>query len=273
MTQPGLDPRTLQGLRAGRDLDPIRTRIAHHLVDHQGYLAFSGGKDSLVVLDITRQVAPEIPVVFFDSGLEFPETYTYLDQLADRWRLNLTVIPARVSALHVLAASGAWDHHAPAAPVPNLHHALITEPAGRAHNQFGPGELWGVRAQESRGRAAAYANALRAASCTCPARCPPQEFRAQHGGQIARTDHTVAYGPVWDWRTAEIWGHISRHQLPVNPVYAKLARLGAPEHALRVSTMIEANRLEVGRITWLCRGWPTLFNELATLIPRLREYV
>jgi phosphoadenosine phosphosulfate reductase len=277
MTEVGLDVRALQGLRVTtRDLSLIRTRIGAHLDAHEGYLAFSGGKDSLVVLDLTRQLAPDVPVAFFDSGLEFPETYRYLEQLANDWDLNLRVIAARHTTLEVLAATGAWDHHVPAAAagsVPNLHEVLITEPAARAHAAHGPGELWGVRAEESRGRAAAYANALRATSCDCAPRCSPREHRVRHGGVIARVDGTTAYGPVWDWKTAEIWGHITRHQLPVNPVYAKLRRLGAPEHFLRVSHMVDGTRLEEGRITWLRRGWPALFEELAVVLPRLREYV
>jgi phosphoadenosine phosphosulfate reductase len=70
-----------------------------------------------------------------------------------------------------------------------------------------------------------------------------------------------------------VWGYIQRHGLPVNPVYAKLRRLGAPESALRVLAMIDGNGLELGRATWLRRGWPDLFDELARALPRLREFV
>ena len=274
-TDPGLDVRALQGLRQSRrDLSSLRRRIQVHLDEHEGYVAFSGGKDSLVVLHLALQVDPGVPVAFFDGGLEFPETYQYLALIADRWNLNLHTVPARLSALEVLAAGGAWDHRAPTgAAVPNLHQVLISEPAAAAHRAHGPGELWGVRAQESRGRAAAYANALRATPCSCSPRCAGRQQRARHGGQISRVDGTVAYGPVWDWKTDEIWGHIGRHGLPVNPVYDKLRRLGAPEHFLRVSGMIDGTRLEEGRISWLRRGWPALFEELATVLPRLREYV
>jgi phosphoadenosine phosphosulfate reductase len=213
-------------------------------------------------------------VAFFDSGLEFPETYRYLEQLADVWSLNLDVIPARHTTLEVLLATGAWDHTArPGENVPNLHRTLIVEPSAAAHTRHGPGELWGVRAEESRGRAAAYAVALRSAACGCVPSCTGGRRRARHGGVIARRDGTTAFGPVWDWKTAEIWGYIARHRLPINPVYEKLRRLGAPEHFLRVSHMIDASRLEEGRITWLRRGWPALFEELATLLPRLREFV
>jgi len=274
MNDPGLDLRALQGLRAcTRDLNALTARIEAHLDAHDGYVAFSAGKDSLVALHLTLQVDPDVPVVFFDSGFEYPETYTYLAMLAEQWRLNLDVIAARMSTLQVLASCGAWDHHAPDRPTAALHEVLITEPAARAHTTHGAGEIWGVRAEESRGRAAAYANALRTATCTCQPTCSPTQRRARHGGLISRVDTTVALGPVWDWKTTEIWGHIARHHLPVNPVYAKLRALGAPEHFLRVSTALDANRLEEGRVTWLRRGWPTLFDELATVLPRLREYV
>ena len=276
-TSAGLDLDTLRGLRySPRNLHQLRHRVEAHLDQTGGYVAFSGGKDSLVALHLTLAVEPDIPVVFFDSGLEFPETYTYLSEVADRWRLNLNVVAATHTTLEILAATGAWDHHATSAQgVPDLHQVLISEPAARAHDLYGPGEIWGVRAQESRGRAAAYANALRAEQATtCRGCCSrTQDSRAHHGGLIRRVDGTTAFGPVWDWKTDEIWGYIARHHLPPNPVYAKLRRLGAPEHFLRVSHMLDATRLEEGRVTWLRRGWPAIFEDLAAVLPRIREFL
>lgn len=37
------------------------------------YISFSGGKDSCVLLDIVRNMYPDIKAVFIDTGLEFPE--------------------------------------------------------------------------------------------------------------------------------------------------------------------------------------------------------
>lgn len=279
-TYPGLDPSYLAARRRPhRAVEELPARIRGHLNENDGYLAFSGGKDSLVTLHLGLGVEPNIPVVFFDSGLEYPETYEYLEQLQDQWGLQLHVVHPRRTALQVLAASGTWDHAASTVPTPDLHTVLITEPAHTAHTVHGPGELWGVRAKESRGRAALYATALRAEiahscdHCCDQADTPTREQRRRHGGVVRRTDGTTAYGPIWDWTTTDVWAYIARHQLPINPVYAKLRGLGAPEHALRVSHMVDGHHLEGGRITWLRRGWPGLFDELAQVLPRLREFV
>ena len=39
----------------------------------QVYVAFSGGKDSTVLLDLVREILPDVPAVFVDTGLEYPE--------------------------------------------------------------------------------------------------------------------------------------------------------------------------------------------------------
>ncbi len=278
--QPGLDRTYLNARRRPHPgVEDLPTRIRAHLDAHDGYLAFSGGKDSLVTLHLALRAESNLPVVFFDSGLEYPETYTYIEQLQQLWNLQLHVLHPRRSALQILTTSGTWDHTSTPTPTPDLHTVLITEPAAAAHTIHGPGELWGVRAQESRGRGALYATALRAeiaghcADCCPPASTPTREQRRRHGGVVRRNAATTAYGPLWDWATTDVWAYIARHQLPTNPVYDKLRRLGAPEHALRVSHMVDGNLLEYGRITWLRRGWPELFDDLAAALPRLREFV
>lgn len=44
------------------------------------YVAFSGGKDSTVLLDIVRRIYPDVPAVFCDTGLEFPEIREFVKQ-------------------------------------------------------------------------------------------------------------------------------------------------------------------------------------------------
>lgn len=285
----GLDLATLRALHATRpgratrrerDRREILARIEAHLAVHDGYVAFSGGKDSTVVVDLARRVDPAVPVVWFDSGCEYPETRAYIHDLAQRWRLNLTVIEARPSLLEILVDGGGWDHRAPDAITSSLHAALITAPAALAHEMFGPGELWGVRAAESRGRRHLFATALaHQAKRNCTGCCPEtgsslssRSRRARHGGVVSRVDGTTAYNPIWDWSTARVWEHLAAHAIPANPLYAKLASLGAPEHATRVSHVIDGNGVETGRIVWLRRGWPDLFTQLRRSLPRIAEF-
>jgi len=45
----------------------------HYHYGGKAAISFSGGKDSTVLLDLARRAFPEIPAVFFDTGLEYPE--------------------------------------------------------------------------------------------------------------------------------------------------------------------------------------------------------
>ena len=46
----------------------------HEGMEYGGaYVSFSGGKDSTVLLHIARQIYPDIPAVFSNTGLEYPE--------------------------------------------------------------------------------------------------------------------------------------------------------------------------------------------------------
>ena len=256
---PGLDPTRLAGLAGRRlpihDLDDTRRQIRSHLDTHDGYVSYSGGKDSLVSLDLTLHVDPTIPVVFFDSGLEFPETHEHLADVEDHYGIAIDRIPAEPDLLEVLRLNGTWDHHSTNNTHYDLHAVLIDRPSAAAHAAHGPGVIWGVRAAESPARRAAYGKSTPA------------------NGTITRANGTTAYGPIWNWSTAQVWHYIHTSELPANPIYPKLARLGAPEDAQRVSHVIDGLRIAHGRITWLARGWPTIYHQLVQVLPRIREFV
>jgi 3'-phosphoadenosine 5'-phosphosulfate sulfotransferase (PAPS reductase)/FAD synthetase len=48
--------------------------------DGKVYVSFSGGKDSTVLLHLVRQLYPEVPAVFVDTGLEYPEIRQFVKQ-------------------------------------------------------------------------------------------------------------------------------------------------------------------------------------------------
>lgn len=50
------------------------------------YVAFSGGKDSIVTLDLVQRALPHncFKVLFGDTGMEFPDTYTTVEQVYEK---------------------------------------------------------------------------------------------------------------------------------------------------------------------------------------------
>jgi len=52
-------------------------------------VSWSGGKCSTVVLHIALEIEPHIPVFFNDTGVHFPETRKYVEQMVSKWDINL----------------------------------------------------------------------------------------------------------------------------------------------------------------------------------------
>ena len=70
----------LQKLPLERKIGIAQARIAEWYNWWQGevYIAFSGGKDSTVLLDLVRKLYPDVPAVFSNTGLEFPEIVEFV---------------------------------------------------------------------------------------------------------------------------------------------------------------------------------------------------
>lgn len=68
-------------------------------------MSTSFGIQSAVMLHLVTRIAPNIPVIWVDTGYLPPETYRFADELTKRLHLNLQVYqsplsPARMEALH-----------------------------------------------------------------------------------------------------------------------------------------------------------------------------
>ena len=69
------DLKIMQSWPLGRKIQVTQTRIIEWYQRNNGkvYVSFSGGKDSTVLLDLVRRIYPDVPAVFIDTGLEYPE--------------------------------------------------------------------------------------------------------------------------------------------------------------------------------------------------------
>jgi 3'-phosphoadenosine 5'-phosphosulfate sulfotransferase (PAPS reductase)/FAD synthetase len=69
--------------------------------DGDVYVAFSGGKDSTVLLHLVRELYPDVPAVFCDTGLEFPEIKQFVRQTE-----NVTILRPDMSFRSVIQTYG-----------------------------------------------------------------------------------------------------------------------------------------------------------------------
>jgi phosphoadenosine phosphosulfate reductase len=86
----------------GIDLESLspRERLAWALETYGDGLLFTSsfGAGSGVLLHLWSELAPHRPIVFLDTGLLFPETLAYKDELARRLGLRVEVVKPAVSA-------------------------------------------------------------------------------------------------------------------------------------------------------------------------------
>lgn len=73
----------------------------HNAFDGKVYVSFSGGKDSTVLLHLARSVFKDIPAVFIDTGLEYPEIRDFVSTID-----NVEIIRPKIPFTEVLKKYG-----------------------------------------------------------------------------------------------------------------------------------------------------------------------
>lgn len=55
-------------------------------------VSWSGERCSTAVLYLTREIKPDIKVIFNDTGVEFSETYDFIKKISKAWDINLEIL-------------------------------------------------------------------------------------------------------------------------------------------------------------------------------------
>lgn len=179
--------RELAGLKAGERIRRLREQFGGRLVASTSF-----GLQSAVMLDLIAEHAPDIPVVFIDTGYLFPETYRYAEELRERFDLDLRVYQPQLSAARMEALYGRlWEQGGEALD----RYSLLTkvEPMDRALRETGA-DVWisGVR-------------------------------RSQSSTRVGRTfaeqqSKTLKAYPILDWADAQVSGYMYDRKLPHHPL-------------------------------------------------------
>lgn len=101
ITQAQLKQRQGLPLEAKIILSQQRIKQWYEAYNGNVYIAFSGGKDSTVLLDLVREIYPNIPAVFLDTGLEYPEIKDFVKTFP-----NVTYLKPKLTFKQVLDKYG-----------------------------------------------------------------------------------------------------------------------------------------------------------------------
>jgi len=228
----------------------INTMVSHE--KEIACISFSGGKDSIVSLELTRLSGIRYQVLFVDTGIELPETTKYaltvLKKIRDlnkekplvkRYRDTLVVFSNSATSIHV-PRDRFWNG-VEKLGLPGMDWRWCCK-----SNKLAPLRLYsriikqdvkisivGVRRYESFQRAAE--------------------------GKISRNPWTgqTNIHPIYDWNALEVWLFILWRRLPTNPLYEKgFFRIGC--WPCPANNLADLNILKTLH--------PDLFNKLKTAI-------
>ena len=149
--------------------------------------------EDIVVLHLLRQVRPEIPVLFLDTGYHFADMLRYRDELVASWGVNLVNVIGRRSREQQECEFGRLYHSDPAA----CCRMRKVEPLFEALEAY---SLWftGLRREQSPTRANLQLD----------------ESSALPSGQALRKINPLAF-----WRWNEVWSYLRIHEIPYPPLY------------------------------------------------------
>jgi phosphoadenosine phosphosulfate reductase len=149
--------------------------------------------EDVLLLHLTRELRPNIPVLFLDTGYHFAETYEYRDRIAAEWNLNLiNLLPAHT------VAEQEREHGLLYQTAPDRCCALRkVEPLFTAVANY---KLWltGLRREQARSRAALEEIA---------------DFTLPNGITVRKLS------PFADWTTRDVWQSCAHYGIPLLALY------------------------------------------------------
>jgi phosphoadenosine phosphosulfate reductase len=177
-----------------------RLRLLHEEFGPRLVATTSFGLQAAVMLHLIHHHAPEVPVVFIDTGYLFPETYQYVQVLMEKWPVQLRTYLPKMTAAHQEAIYGKlWEQGKEG----NERYGIINkvEPMNRALQELGA-DVWisGLRRSQSSTRV-------------------NRPFAEQQ-------KKTLKVYPILDWADAQVAAYMASNNIPPHPLADQYVTMG-----------------------------------------------
>ena len=142
--------------------------------------------ECVVLVHMLLEIEPRIPVLFLDTVHHFAQTYTYRDELAERWQLNLVNLRAAEPT------PGLWQTDTQA--------CCALHKVGPLFSALEAYDVWftALRREQSPSRANL---------------AEIEPFRLPTGKTLRKVS------PLAGWTTKDVWTYARAHDIPLLPLY------------------------------------------------------
>ncbi|NMB79626.1 MAG: phosphoadenosine phosphosulfate reductase family protein [Methanomicrobiales archaeon] len=193
----------------------------------QPNVSYSGGKDSLATMLVVTKALGKIPMLFADTGLEFPETYANVDAVSEQYGLEIIRTDGNTTFWQTFEKQGP-----PAVNARWCCKVCKLTPVGDLIK-----EKWGECLSFIGQRR--YESATRA--------------RSDRVWRNRNVPVQLSAAPIHNWTALHVWLYIFREKAPYNILYAQgLDRIGCfmcPSSDMALIHMIEESHPD------LWQGW------------------
>jgi phosphoadenosine phosphosulfate reductase len=164
---------------------------AVHQFESRLAMTSSFGAEGVVLIDKITRIAPDIPIIYLDTGFHFPETEQLKEQLRLRYNLHIVVPQASLTVAQQAAVHGEKLYKSN----PDLCCRLRkVEPLRQALKGYD-----------------AWIAALRRDQSPTRADIRIIEWNARH--------EMVKINPLATWTRKQVWDYIIKYNLPYNKLY------------------------------------------------------
>jgi phosphoadenosine phosphosulfate reductase len=197
-------------------------------------VSYSGGKDSLATLILVKKALGVVPLLFADTGLEFPETYQNVEEVSRTFEMPV---------IRAYGGEAFWKAFVTRGP-PAVDFRWCCRTAKLQPVEKVIREYWGE-------------------CLSFIGQRKYESFRRMVSKRVWRNPHLrsqLSAAPIHHWTALQVWLYLFREQAPYNPLYkAGLDRIGCfmcPSSDVAVLRHIEKTHPDLWQ-GWNCRleGW------------------